>query len=86
MKKKILITGGAGFIGSHLAKNFSLLKDHKIFVIDNLNSYYDKKLKIYRLRKLSKISKKKNYKFFKIDICNKKKLKNFFKKYKFQKL
>ena len=70
MKKKILITGGAGFIGSHLAKNFSLLKDHKIFVIDNLNSYYDKKLKLERLKTL-KEQKKINFK--NLDICNKKK-------------
>ena len=80
---KILVTGCAGFIGYHVAARL-IKQNHEVIGIDNLNNYYDKKLKIYRLRKLSKISKKKNYKFFKIDICNKKKLKNLFKKYKFR--
>ena len=82
---KILVTGCAGFIGYHVAARL-IKQNHEVIGIDNLNYYYDKKLKIYRLRKLSKISKKKNYKFFKIDICNKKKLKNLFKKYKFRKV
>ena len=41
---KTLITGAAGFIGFHLTEK--LLKNgHKIFGIDNLNNYYDIKLK-----------------------------------------
>ena len=40
---KILITGSAGFIGYHLAK--SLMSDSNFIIgLDNLNSYYDKKL------------------------------------------
>ena len=35
MTKNIIITGGAGFIGLHLTK--SLLKGHKLFIIDNLS-------------------------------------------------
>jgi UDP-glucose 4-epimerase len=61
MTKNILITGGAGYIGSHIAE--LLLKNNKkIFIIDNLSTGY-KKL----------ISKKS--KFFKEDIFNKNKLK-----------
>ena len=33
---KVLITGGAGFIGSHLTDHLLLIKDKKIVVIDNL--------------------------------------------------
>jgi UDP-glucuronate 4-epimerase len=49
--KKILITGVAGFIGYHLAKKLIKL-GHVVVGIDNLNSYYDKNLKLARLRDL----------------------------------
>ena len=78
--KKILITGGAGFIGSHLVKNFSKIKNHKIFVIDNLNSYYDRNLKLERLKN---IKKEKKINFKNLDICNNQKLLNNFKKNKY---
>ena len=48
-KKKILITGAAGFIGFHASKKF-LDKKFEILGLDNLNKYYDKKLKIDRLQ------------------------------------
>ncbi len=72
---KILITGVAGFIGSKLADN--LLNDgYKIYGIDNLNNYYDVKLKHYRLNYLKKY---KSFEFFKIDISNSTRLKRFLK-------
>ncbi len=40
---KILITGGAGFIGSHLAE--MLAKKNEVIVLDNLDSYYDVRIK-----------------------------------------
>ena len=73
-----LVTGCAGFIGFH----FSLLllkKGKKVIGIDNINNYYDQKLKRDRLKNLKKF---KNFLFFKIDIRNNKKLKSVFKKYK----
>ena len=45
---KILITGVAGFIGFSLAKTL-LAQNHQVCGIDNLNNYYDAKLKKKRL-------------------------------------
>ena len=67
--KKILITGSAGFIGFHLASN--LIKQNKeVINIDNLNNYYDVKLKKDRINKLKSLShkKKKKYFFYKLNI------------------
>ena len=77
----ILITGGAGFIGFHLAQ-LLLKKRNKVFIIDNLNNYYDPNLKKQRLEKLNQIKNEKNcfLKFKKFDITNYKILKNFLKK------
>jgi UDP-glucuronate 4-epimerase len=47
-QSKILITGAAGFIGFHLAK-FMLERGHFVVGLDNLNSYYDPRLKEDRL-------------------------------------
>lgn len=76
---KILVTGCAGFIGFHLSSK--LAKKHEVFGIDNLNEYYDKNLKISRLKLLKKL---KNFHFNNIDIRNKKKLNNFYKKNDFK--
>ena len=65
-KKKILITGVAGFIGYSIAQKL-LSKKHKIIGIDNLNNYYSKKLKIERLKNLKKY---KNFIFYKNDLKN----------------
>jgi UDP-glucuronate 4-epimerase len=72
----ILVSGAAGFIGFHVAKKL-LEKNFKVIGIDNLNNYYDKTLKLDRLKII-----KKKIKFYKIDIINYKKLKYLFKKYK----
>ena len=48
MGRKILITGAAGFIGSHLAD--SLLEDgFEVIGVDNFNNYYDPQLKVDRV-------------------------------------
>lgn len=78
---KYLITGVAGFIGSNLAKRL-LMENKKIEIIgiDNLNDYYDVKLKKYRLNELLEFN---NFKFIKKDISNKKEIESLFEKYKF---
>ena len=51
-----LVTGAAGFIGFHLS--LELLKKNKLVIgIDNINNYYDQKVKYGRLKILKKISK-----------------------------
>ena len=62
----ILITGCSGFIGYHLSKYF-LEKKIKVLGIDNLNSYYDRNLKISRLNELKKF---KYFEFLKKDLTN----------------
>ena len=65
--KKYMITGVAGFIGFHLAKN--LLKEGcTVLGIDNINDYYDVNLKYSRLDKLKIFEK---FEFIKGDISNK---------------
>jgi len=49
--KRILVTGAAGFIGAHVVRR--LLEDgFEVVGVDNLNNYYDPRLKDARLRKL----------------------------------
>ena len=49
----IFITGVAGFIGFHLCKRL-LNEGENIIGIDNLNDYYDKSLKLDRLKNLKR--------------------------------
>jgi len=74
----ILITGAVGFIGFNLCESL-LKKKHKIYGIDNFDNYYSIKIKKKRLEILNK---RKNFYFKKIDITQKSRLFNFFKKKK----
>ena len=78
---KILVTGAAGFIGFNFC-NYLLSKINPNIVvgIDNLNNYYDIKLKKKRLKILKK---NKRFKYYKVDINNKKKIEKIFKRFKF---
>ena len=70
----ILLTGVGGFIGFHLAKKL-LSQGHNVIGVDNLNSYYNPKLKRDRINDLSKLKKK--FKFHKQDISSNKFIKKF---------
>lgn len=48
----MLVTGVAGFIGFHVARRFASTTDWKIIGLDNINGYYDMKIKIDRLKEL----------------------------------
>ncbi len=82
-KNKILITGSAGFIGFHVCRVF-LQKKYEVLGIDNLNNYYDVKLKKNRINFLKKNFK--NFQFLKVDLSNKKELIRVFKKNSFTKV
>jgi len=76
----ILITGCAGFIGFHLSEFLSKkYKKSKIIGFDNINNFYSPILKKMRIKELKK---NKNFYFKKMDLENKKKLENIFKKNK----
>lgn len=77
--KTIFITGVAGFIGSNLAER--LLKEIegiKIVGLDNMNDYYDVRLKEYRLEKLSS---SKTFSFVKGNLADKELINSIFEKY-----
>lgn len=68
MTGKILITGGAGFIGFHLSKRL-LEQGTFVIAIDNMNDYYDVSLKEARLEILNQYN---NFEFQRLDIADKK--------------
>ncbi|MDA9808870.1 dTDP-glucose 4,6-dehydratase [Flavobacteriales bacterium] len=76
-EKKILITGGAGFIGSHLVRK--MVNKYSKYLIINI----DKLTYAGNLNNLKEIENKPNYEFINIDICNEADLSKLFKKYLF---
>ncbi|MBV1817948.1 NAD-dependent epimerase [Clostridium cochlearium] len=77
--KNYLVTGAAGFIGFYLSKKL-LKQGCRVIGIDNINDYYDVKLKEDRLHILKQND---NFTFHKIDLKDKEKIDNLFSKYKF---
>jgi len=72
-RKKIFLTGIAGFIGFHLARHLSARGD-EVIGCDNFNDYYDPKLK----RDRAEILKKEGIKIYEIDLRDKAKLEGVF--------
>lgn len=60
---RILITGTAGFIGSHLSKKL-IAQGHNVIGIDNINDYYDVRIKEDRLKSIGTT----NFTFYKINL------------------
>ena len=63
---KILVTGAAGFIGMHVAERL-LAAGHEVVGVDNLNDYYDVRLKDARLERLRKHT---GFLFRKLDVAD----------------
>lgn len=76
---KYLVTGSSGFIGSNLVKKLLKNDENIVIGIDNMNDYYDVKLKENRLKELINNS---NYKFYQENIFNKDKIFEIFEKEK----
>src|SRR5690606_40963429 len=90
MIMKILVTGSAGFIGFHITKKL-LEQGHEVVGVDNINSYYDVKLKYDRLSETGIMEKEighlyftqskifPSYRFIQLDVTEKDPLHNLFK-------
>ena len=76
MKKPILVTGAAGFIGFHLSHRL-LEEGHGVIGLDNLNDYYDVRLKEARLDQLRAHP---NFRFVKLDLADREGMAEFFAK------
>ncbi len=93
---KILVTGAAGFIGFHVSKKLIDL-GFEVYGIDNLNAYYDVRLKLDRLKELGidiqselfmrqqevKSGSNENFRFSQMDLVDEHRLDHLFLKEKF---
>lgn len=79
MRKKVFITGSSGFIGSNLAKRILTTEpDTKVIGLDNMNEYYDVRIKEARLAELQKFE---NYTFIKGNLADKTLINSIFEQY-----
>ncbi len=75
----ILVTGAAGFIGYHVARRL-LENGRKVVGLDNLNAYYDPKLKDARLIELKKFN---GFQFVKLDLADRAGMADLFAQHRF---
>ncbi len=74
-KSCILVTGGAGFIGSHLCK-YLLKSGHKVVCVDNFNNFYDPLIKE---KNISDLMERKDFRLFRADIRDKAGMEDIFR-------
>ena len=78
LSKNYLVTGAAGFIASQVCSQL-LDQGDQVIGIDNLNDYYDVRLKKWRIQQLQNHPNSQNFYFEKLDIQNHESLKSLFK-------
>jgi UDP-glucuronate 4-epimerase len=74
-KSCILVTGGAGFIGSHLCK-YLLKSGHKVVCVDNFNNFYDPLIKE---KNISELRERKDFRLIRADIRDKAGMEDIFR-------
>jgi len=79
---KVLVTGAAGFIGSHLSKRL-LERGDEVVGLDNLNDYYDVNLKKARLARLEGEA---GFRFVKMDLADRAGMDGLFRHERFQRV
>lgn len=79
--KNILITGGAGFIGSHLVRNLLDEGNWQVSVVDDFNDFYSPEIKKENIRTFLDNS---NFQLYETDICDSESLAEIFTKNKFE--
>src|SRR5882724_2794340 len=79
---KVLVTGAAGFIGSHAAERL-IARGDTVVGLDNLSDYYDVNLKLARLDRLAKHS---GFRFVKLDLADRKGIPELFASERFDRV
>lgn len=81
-KLKYLVTGAAGFIGMYAAKRL-LDQGHQVIGLDNLNSYYEPELKLYRLAQLTSYQ---NFTFVQLNLADRESMAALFAEQQFDRV
>ena len=82
---KVLVTGAAGFIGSHVSL-YLLERGDEVVGLDNINDYYDVNLKLSRLERVKQHKNAANFSFIKMDVEDREGIPTLFAEHKFDKV